>query len=44
MFFHAKHLAVLGLVLVAVVSCGGTEPESAPVPVATEIPTQTASK
>ena len=34
-----------GVVLVAVVTaCGGMEPEPTPVPVATDIPTQTASK
>ena len=44
MALRIRHTAVLllGLVLVAVVACGGTEPE--PVTVATEIPTQTASK
>ena len=40
-----RHKAVLGLVLVAVVTaCGGTEPEPTPLPVATDIPSQTASE
>lgn len=44
MHYHIRHksVLVLGLVLVAVVTaCGGAEPETTPVPVATDIPAPT---